>query len=61
MCIRDSWKTDERDFAMPIRAGTPGNWTLLEPTTSWKVMPTLLSKRQFTIPTDLYYVTLVAE
>jgi aminopeptidase N len=55
------WKTDERAFAMPIRTGAPGHWTLLEPTTSWQVLPTSLSKQQFTVPTDLYYVTVVTE
>ena len=55
------WKADERDFAMPIRIGTPGSWTLLEPTTSWKILRTSLSKRQFTVPTDLYYVNVTAE
>jgi hypothetical protein len=46
---------------MPIRTGAPGHWTLLEPTTSWQVLPTSLSKQQFTVPTDLYYVTVVTE
>jgi aminopeptidase N len=55
------WKADERDFAMPIRIGTAGSWTLLEPTTSWKIVRTSLSKRQFTVPTDLYYVNVTAE
>ena len=55
------WKADERDFAMPIRIGTAGSGTLLEPTTSWKILRTALSKRQFTVPTDLYYVNVTAE
>ena len=55
------WKADERDFAMPIRSGTPGNWTSLEPTTSWQVMRTSLSRQQFAVPTDLYYVNVTVQ
>ena len=51
------WKADERAFAMPVRIGRPGNWTMIEPTTDWKVMPMQLSKEQVEVATDLYYIT----
>jgi aminopeptidase N len=50
------WKADERDFAMPIRAGAAGNWQILEPTTAWKVMKTSVDKDSFEVATDLYFV-----
>jgi len=50
------WKTDERAFAMPVRIGRPGNWTIIEPTTDWKVMPTSLGKETMEVATDLYYI-----
>jgi hypothetical protein len=55
------WKADERDFAMRIRIGAPGRWTWLEPTTSWKVARTSLSRQQFAVPADLYYVNLTVQ
>ena len=34
------WKADEAGFAMPIRIGTPGNWTAVTPlTTKWRTRP----------------------
>jgi aminopeptidase N len=51
------WKTEERAFAMPVRIGRPDNWTTIEPTTDWKVMPMRLSKEEVEVATDLYYVT----
>ena len=53
------WKADERDFAMPIRVGTPGAWQTIEPTTDWKKMTTTLAKDEFQVATDLYYVNVV--
>ncbi len=50
------WKADERDFAMPIRVGSRGNWQIIQPTTDWKTMPTALRKDAFEVATDLYYV-----
>jgi aminopeptidase N len=46
------WKADEPDFAMPVRAGGK----MLHPTTQWQTMPTNLSKDEFQIATDLYYI-----
>jgi hypothetical protein len=41
---------------MPVRIGRPGNWTIIEPTTDWKVMPTSLGKETMEVATDLYYI-----
>jgi aminopeptidase N len=50
------WKADERDFAMPIRVGQPGNWRMIEPTTAWQVMPLETAKEPLEVATDLFYV-----
>ena len=55
------WKADERDFAMPIRVGEPGQWTLIRPTTAWAVMKTPLKKDAFEVATDLYYVNVTKQ
>jgi aminopeptidase N len=50
------WDADEDDFAMPVRVGTPGHWEIIHPTTQWQSMQTPLSKEEFQVATDLYYV-----
>jgi aminopeptidase N len=50
------WRADEDNFAMPVRVGTPGNWQIVHPTTKWQWMQTPLTKDQFQVATDLYYV-----
>jgi aminopeptidase N len=50
------WKADEPGFAMPIRVGKKDNWQTIQPTTEWKTMPTQLSKDDFDVATDLYFV-----
>ena len=50
------WSADEEDFAMPVRVGTPGNWQIIQPSTQWQWMQTPLTKDQFQVATDLYYV-----
>jgi aminopeptidase N len=50
------WRADEKAFAMPIRAGKSGEWRLIQPTAEWQTMPTQLSKDEFEVATDLYYV-----
>jgi aminopeptidase N len=55
------WKADERDFAMPIRVGTRGSWQIIQPTTAWKSMPTLLKKDAFEVATELYYVNVTRQ
>src|SRR5258708_38038180 len=50
------WKADEAGFAMPVRVGAPGRWELIHPTAEWKTMKSGLSKEEFGVATDLYYV-----
>jgi aminopeptidase N len=50
------WKADERAFAMPVRVGRPGNWTIIDATTDWKAMPTPLTKEEVDVAMDLYYI-----
>ena len=50
------WQADEKDFAMPVRVGTAGNWQIIKPTTDWQEMKTPLTKDNFIVNTDLYYV-----
>jgi len=52
------WKADEKNFNMPIRVGAAGHWQTVQPTTSWQTMKTSLSRDEFGIPEDLYYVNL---
>ncbi|HKE87560.1 MAG TPA: M1 family metallopeptidase, partial [Vicinamibacterales bacterium] len=50
------WKADEPGFAMPIRVGTPGQWSVVKPTAEWQTMTTTIAKADFGVATDLYYV-----
>jgi aminopeptidase N len=50
------WDADEDDFAMPVRVGTPDHWQVIRPTTKWQWMKTPLTKDEFQVATDLYYV-----
>jgi aminopeptidase N len=50
------WRADEDDFAMPVRVGTPDHWQIIHPTTKWQSMQTPLSKDDFAVDTDHYYV-----
>jgi aminopeptidase N len=50
------WQADERDFAMPVRVGLKQHWEIIHPTTEWQVMETPLTKEQFEVATDLYYI-----
>jgi aminopeptidase N len=50
------WDADERNFAMPVRVGMPGHWQIIHPTTRWQWMQTPLTKDEFQVATDLYYV-----
>ena len=50
------WDADEDDFAMPVRVGAPDHWQIIDPTTKWQWMQTPLTKDQFQVATDLYYV-----
>ena len=55
------WKADEREFAMPIRVGERGRWTVIQPTTDWTIMKTPLKKDAFEVATDLYYVNVAKQ
>jgi aminopeptidase N len=55
------WKVDEQDFKMPIKVGKKDNWQIIKPTTEWQTMPTSLSKDEFDVATDLYYVNVSKE
>jgi aminopeptidase N len=50
------WDADEDAFAMPVKVGTPEKWEIIHPTTKWQWMQTALSKDDFQVATDLYYV-----
>jgi aminopeptidase N len=50
------WKADEAAFAMPVRVGTKDHWQTVQPTSEWKTLPTSLTKQDFEVATDLYYV-----
>jgi aminopeptidase N len=50
------WKVDEPAFAMPIRVGNKNNWQSITPTTEWQTTKTNLSKDDFDVATDLYFV-----
>jgi aminopeptidase N len=50
------WNADERDFAMPIRVAARDSWQVIEPTTNWQSMRTSLTRDEFEVATDLYYV-----
>ncbi len=55
------WKVDEPAFAMPIRVGKKDDWQTIQPTTEWKTMKTTLTKDDFDVATDLYFVNVSKE
>jgi aminopeptidase N len=54
--VRYRWQTDEPGFAMPVRVGTKGHWNIIRPTTEWQSLKSPLSKEDFAVATDLYYI-----
>jgi len=50
------WSADEETFSMPVRVGAPDHWQIIHPTTEWQSMQTTLTKDEFQVATDLYYV-----
>ncbi len=54
--VRYRWQADETAFAMPIKVGRAGAWQVITPTTTWQTLVTPLSKDDFQVATDLYYV-----
>ena len=55
------WKVDVKGFAMPVRVGSAGNWALIKPTEQWQTMKTFLSKEEFGVDADFYYVGMKKE
>jgi aminopeptidase N len=53
------WRAEERDFAMPVRVGVPGQWQTIQPTTDWKVIENDLPEEKFQVASELYYVNVV--
>jgi aminopeptidase N len=54
--VQYRWVADEKDFAMPVRVGSPDHWETIHPTTDWQTIQTTLTKDQFDAATDLYYI-----
>ena len=50
------WKADEPGFAMPVRVGKKDNWQLIQATTDWQTIKSPLTKDEFGVATELYYV-----
>jgi aminopeptidase N len=50
------WQADEKAFAMPVRVGLKEHWETIHPTTEWQTMKTPLTKVQFDVATELYYI-----
>ena len=53
------WRADEPGFNMPVRAGDPQHWTLLNPTSEWQ--STEGTRDAFQVATDLYYVEVIRD
>jgi aminopeptidase N len=53
------WRVDEPNFSMPVRVGAPDHWQIIQSTTEWKRMETKLTKDQFAVATDLYFIDVV--
>ena len=50
------WQASEQDFAMPIKVGKPEAWQIITPTSEWQTLTTPITKDEFEVATDLYYV-----
>ena len=50
------WQAEEPAFAMPVQAGDPAHLQTLHPTTEWQVLQTSLTRNEFHIATDLFYI-----
>jgi aminopeptidase N len=52
------WQADEVDFAMPVEVGQKDHWQRITPTTTeWKTLSSSLTKDEFDVATDLYYIS----
>ena len=54
--VQYRWVAYEKAFAMPVRVGPKEHWETIHPTTEWQTMKTPLTKNQFDVATDLYYI-----
>ena len=54
--VQYRWRAEEAGFAMPVRVGKSGAWLLVTPGAEWKEMETSLSKDDFKVDVDHYYV-----
>jgi aminopeptidase N len=50
------WKADEKEFAMPVKVGSKGAWQIIRPTAEWQTMKTGLSRDEFAVAMDLFYI-----
>jgi aminopeptidase N len=50
------WKVDVAHFAMPVKIGSPEHWETIHPTEEWQTMKTPLTKDDFAVATNLYYI-----
>jgi hypothetical protein len=50
------WRADEPGFSMPVLVGEKDRWQRIYPTLNWQTMKTPLTKDQFRVATDLFYV-----
>lgn len=50
------WKADEPGFSMPVLVGDKNHWQRITPTLEWQTMKTPLTKDQFQVATDFFYV-----
>ncbi len=50
------WQAEEPGFAMPVKVGSEGHWQMIHPTREWQWMKRGLSKEQFSVATELFFV-----
>ncbi len=50
------WQAAEPGFSMPIQVGDPAHWQTIHPTTTWQSLDIPLTKENFQVATDLFYV-----
>ena len=53
------WKVEVKEFAMPVRVGSAGKWQMVRPTEDWQTMKTDMSKQDFGVDTEFYYVDVI--
>ncbi len=55
------WKVDVNGFFMPVKVGDGKEWETIHPTEKWQTMKTPLSRGEFRVATDLYFVEVTEE